>query len=133
MRKLATAVLLLFVSSLLSGAFATGCMAATRAPGRSVEVETLSCCAVKAACTGCHCLSSAHQFGCTSDAGVFAVPQKQPSANDLVRASAASITPAVFLKPVTDIGVRRLAATTSERAGVSSYRDFHARTGRLLI
>lgn len=130
MKRFATAVLLLFVASLLSSAFASSCMAMPRA-NAGVEMQARPCCAMKVACMGGACSSSAHHVGCTSQTGWFAVSQK-----DELGGFIKFVPPVVIWIPSLTLVAH---ATTPprvpfhEHAGIVGYDDVYARTGRLLI
>ena len=132
MKTLATAILLLFATSLFGAAFASGCMAMPPASmADHAQEQALSCCDVKAACMGGSCIATKHDAGCTSDHGL--VGQKSQSAPDLVKAPELSVVPALFLATIARDAVARSPYYLRDSVHITGYADVYARTGRLLI
>lgn len=130
MKRLATAVLFLFMASLFGSAFASGCMAAPRSQA-GVEMQSPPCCAMKAACMGGSCFAKTHAEGCNSDRGSVAVAQKgdagdfatAPVPVSIVATSIAQVVREALPRPRYQYG----------RPRITGYAGMHACTGRLLI
>ena len=133
MKTLAIAILLLFATSLVGAAFASGCMAAPHASSMGVQMPEPACCAVKAACMGASCFARVHQAGCTSDHGAVAVGQKSQSANDLFKLPLPSIVPALLLNTNIQYNIVRPPSRQRDFVRIAGYAGIYARTGRLLI
>lgn len=134
MKTLATAILLLFATSLFGAAFASGCMAMPPVSMTDhAQEQAPSCCEVKAACMGGTCIATKHDAGCTSDHGLVAAGQKSQSAPDLVKAPELSIVPALFLATIARDAVARSPYYSRDSVPITGYADVYARTGRLLI
>ena len=131
MRKFASAVLFLFVASLIGGAFADSCMAMPRG-NAGVEAPTPPCCAMKAACVGGVCSSSVQQTGCLLQAGWSTVAQKHDFGGF------PKCAPVVVTITATATATARIASPPPlvppcRHAEIVDYGDIFARTGRLLI
>lgn len=136
MKNITIAVLVLFAASLFGGAFVTGCLAAPRADATDMLIAqstTPSCCAVEAACMGASCFAGIHATGCKADHGWTAVAKSTQAAADLAKAPVPAIVPALFLVAIMSDKVHRPRLSTCDPAGVCTYADIYARTGRLLI
>ncbi len=133
MKQLAIAVLLLFATSLLGDAFASGCAAMTRAPAEQTQVASPSCCDFRAACMGGSCFARVRQAGCTSDHGSVAVAQKSEPAGDLTKAPALTFVAVLSLVTIAHKNVHRSRPRIGDAVRIASYADIFARTGRLLI
>lgn len=131
MKRFASAILFLFVASLIGSAFASSCMAMPRGSA-GVEAPMPPCCAMKAACVGGVCSSSVQQTGCVSHAAWSAVVQKYDVAglpkfvpvvvaiNSSPTIAATAASPPPLVPPC-------------RHAEIVDYSDIFARTGRLLI
>ncbi len=131
MRKFASAVLFLFVVSLIGSAFADSCMAMSRG-NAGVEAPTPPCCAMKAACAGGVCTSAVQQTGCVSQAAWSAVVQKHD-----VGGFPKFVPVLVAINPSPTMAAK-VASPPSlvprcRHAEIVDYSDIFARTGRLLI
>jgi hypothetical protein len=133
MKRTAIAILLLFVASLVGGAFASDCMAASREMEPGVHAPTPPCCAMKVGCTAGSCYASVHNAGCTADSGTFAVAQKGDAASGLVKIPVPVIVPIVSLTTIAHVAATRPPVPAWGYPSVAGYDDVYARTGRLLI
>jgi len=131
MKRLSIAVLLLFATSLIGGAFASSCIA-ERAIAAGKTVQAPSCCALEAGCTGVACLASVQSVGCHADADSVAVTKK-PSGTDNLTAPVSTAVLAVVPTAI-DLGRSPQRSGPPRKANaISGYGDTYARTGRLLI
>lgn len=133
MKQLAIAILVLFGTSVVGTAFASGCVATARASEMSMQAQAPSCCDNRAACMGGSCVATVHKGDCTSDHGVVAASPKSASVDQLVKAPLATVVPSVLLSTIPRHAVARPPAHMRDGPRIASYADVYARTGRLLI
>lgn len=130
MKRLAIAVLFLFVASLIGGAFADSCLAMPRSKA-GVETRVPPCCAMKAACVGGSCSSSASQKNCAASTGSSAVQESE--ARSLVKFVASVVPHIPTLTPLAFVASPRPPTAAIGFGEIVHYGDMFARTGRLLI